>query len=61
MQYIECIYCGKRYPANQKMRDAMGKKKVRCTNCGQSFPVVVYEVKPSESHDADPEEGHAPT
>jgi DNA-directed RNA polymerase subunit RPC12/RpoP len=44
MQYIECIHCQKRYPANQKMRDAVTKK-VRCTECGKSFPIVVYEVK----------------
>jgi len=47
MQYIECIHCHKRYPANKKMRSAIGKK-IRCTECWRSFPIVVYEIKTSE-------------
>jgi len=45
MQYIECIHCGKRYPATRKHKSAMGKSKVRCKRCGESFPIVVYEAK----------------
>jgi predicted Zn finger-like uncharacterized protein len=52
MQYIECIHCQKRYAANAKHEAAL-RKKVRCTNCGKSFPIVVYEVKPAESHSSD--------
>lgn len=29
---------------------AMGTKKVRCPNCGRSFPIVVYEPRPTENH-----------
>lgn len=48
MQYIECIHCHKRYAATPKMKEAMGRKKVRCTSCGKSFPVVVYDAHPEE-------------
>lgn len=47
MQYIECIHCKKRYPATGKMRVAMGRKRVRCSNCGKSFPIIVYESRPA--------------
>ncbi len=47
MQYIECVHCGKRYASNQKFRDAMGKK-VRCTECQKSFPIIVYDAKPQD-------------
>ena len=48
MKYIECIHCQKRYGANAKHMAAIGKK-VRCTNCGKSFPILVYEAKPAPS------------
>jgi len=48
VQYIECIHCGKRFPATEKMKAAMGKK-VRCPECGTSFPIVVYEAKVDDS------------
>jgi len=52
MQYIECIHCRKRFPANRKFKDAMGKK-VRCSECGKSFPIIVYDAKRQENHAAD--------
>ena len=45
MKYIECIHCQKRYPANRKLEEAALRKKVRCTECGGSFPIVIYEIK----------------
>lgn len=51
MQYIECIHCHKRYAANAKHRAAIGKK-VRCTECWKSFPIVVYEVKAEKEPEA---------
>lgn len=48
MQYIECIHCHKRYPANKKLRASIGKK-VRCTECWKSFPIIVYEVKADDT------------
>ncbi|MDT8377140.1 MAG: hypothetical protein RQ867_10460 [Mariprofundaceae bacterium] len=47
MKYIECNHCQKRYPANRKFEAAALRRKVRCTSCGKSFPIVVYEVKPA--------------
>jgi len=44
MKYIECIHCQKRYPSNRKFEEAALRRKVRCTECGGSFPIVVYEV-----------------
>ncbi|MDX8402826.1 MAG: hypothetical protein R8K54_00275 [Mariprofundaceae bacterium] len=44
MKYIECVHCQKRYPSNRKFEEAMGKK-VRCTECGGSFPIIVYAAK----------------
>jgi len=52
VQYIECIHCGKRFPATEKMKAAMGTK-VRCPECGTSFPIVVYEAKPADSKEPD--------
>ena len=45
MKYIECNNCQKRYPANRKLEAAALRKRVRCTECGESFPIVIYEVK----------------
>jgi len=45
MQYIECVHCHKRYAANQKLKDAMGTK-VRCAECGASFPIVIHDADP---------------
>ena len=45
MKYIECIHCQKRYPSNRKLEAAAHRKKIRCTACGNSFPIVIYEVK----------------
>lgn len=53
MQYIECIHCHKRYPANRKLRAAIGRR-VRCTECWKSFPIIVYEVSASEKSAPDP-------
>jgi predicted Zn finger-like uncharacterized protein len=58
VRYIECIHCQKRYKATDKHMAAMGRKKVRCPNCGRSFPIVVYEPRPEESHLVD-QETHA--
>lgn len=52
MQYIECIHCHKRYAATQKMKDAMGRKKVRCTECGKSFPIIIYNAGQPGAADA---------
>jgi len=51
MQYVECIHCRKRYAANQKFRDAIGRK-VRCSACGKAFPIVVYHAKPEAADSA---------
>lgn len=48
MQYIECIHCNKRYPATRKMRDAMGRR-VRCTSCGKSFPIIIFDSRVEQS------------
>lgn len=53
MKYIECIHCQKRYPSNRKFEEATGKK-VRCTECGQSFSIVVHTAAP-EVDDSDSE------
>lgn len=55
MKYIECIHCQKRYPANRKLEEAALHKKVRCTECGGSFPIVIYEIKPKQSNSPDSE------
>jgi len=54
MKYIECIHCEKRYPSNRKFEEAALRKKVRCTTCGGSFPIVIYEVKHEQNSSADP-------
>jgi len=46
MKFIECNHCQKRYPSNRKFEEAALRRKVRCTDCGESFPIVVYEVSP---------------
>lgn len=50
MKYVECIHCQKRYPSNRKFEAAMGKK-VRCTECEKSFPIIIYEVKAQNDSD----------
>ena len=55
MKFIECNHCQKRYPSNRKFEEAALRKKVRCTDCGESFPIVIYEVKPEENHSTDSE------
>jgi predicted Zn finger-like uncharacterized protein len=55
MKYIECNNCQKRYPANSKMEAAALRKKVRCTECGKSFPIVIYEVKAQADSDSNSE------
>jgi len=50
MKFIECNHCQKRYPSNHKLEEAALRKKVRCTDCGESFPIVIYEVKSGENH-----------
>jgi len=52
MKYIECVHCQKRYPSNRKFEEAMGKK-VRCTECGESFPIAVYTAKPEVDNSDD--------
>lgn len=59
MKYIECTHCQKRYPANRKMEEAALRKKVRCTECGNSFPIVIYEIRPKQTDAADRETGTA--
>ena len=56
MKYIECIHCQKRYPASHKMEAAALRKKVRCTECGGSFPIVIYEIKPKQAEELSPED-----
>jgi len=55
MKFIECNHCQKRYPSNRKFEEAALRRKVRCTDCGESFPIVVYEVKPEQESSTDPE------
>ncbi|MCF7821478.1 MAG: zinc-ribbon domain-containing protein [Mariprofundaceae bacterium] len=55
MKFIECIHCQKRYPSNRKLEEAALRRKVRCTDCGESFPIVVYEVKTEENLPVGPE------
>jgi NAD-dependent SIR2 family protein deacetylase len=50
MKFIECNHCQKRYPSNPKFEAVALRKKVRCTDCGESFPIVIYEMKPEKSH-----------
>ncbi len=56
MKYIECIHCQKRYPANRKLEEAALRKKVRCTECGGSFPIVIYEVRTQQLKSGSTEE-----
>jgi transcription elongation factor Elf1 len=55
MKFIECKHCQKRYPSNRKFEEAALRKKVRCTNCGESFPIVIYEVESGKNRSADSE------
>ncbi|MFC1542879.1 hypothetical protein ACFL4M_03215 [Pseudomonadota bacterium] len=55
MKYIECIHCQKRYPSNSKFEQAALRRKVRCKECGGSFPIVVYEVSHEQNNSAGPE------
>jgi len=55
MKYIECNHCQKRYPSNRKFEEAALRRKVRCTDCGESFPIVIYEVQPEQETSSDPE------
>ena len=56
MKYIECIHCQKRYPSNRKLEAAVLRKKVRCTECGGSFPIVIYEIKPAVAPKPEPKD-----
>ncbi len=49
MEYIECTHCGKRYAANEKIKDAVGEF-VRCKNCLEKFMIVVHDSKKTDAN-----------
>ncbi len=53
MEYIECTHCGKRYAANEKIKNAAGEF-VRCKNCLEKFMIVVRDSKERDKDAKEP-------